>query len=350
MKKFLITLILINLLISTNSALASIETANNSSIFRGDTFVEDKLVFFSESSSVELTNNSGTLSFKNSDNNAIMQINGKVKILNNSISQNGYILVSDDQGLASWVEVTDLSSINLDFNLGGDTRDTPSIIGNNDEQDFAIETNNRNRIIISKEGNIGIGTDTPQAGLDVNGNIASNSIKSDGPIAIEGNIAINRASNSGSSIIDFDRTLGSNEADIGFLANSDDFTINLATDNLAINSASDQIIANSIIEFDSDSIELPGGTVTVSDIENFGQNSKGCTVREAASSSTSHTYGKGSVASCEEGETMILGVCSVSFSDLPCSNSQINNTNSFECIAADTCNERVRAKVLCCRF
>lgn len=66
-----------------------------------------------------------------------------------------------------------LSSLYSGFINGGNTFGATSNIGNNDNYDLNLKTNNLTRMTIQSGGNIGIGTTTPSSALEVNGTIAS---------------------------------------------------------------------------------------------------------------------------------------------------------------------------------
>jgi len=57
------------------------------------------------------------------------------------------------------------------FSLGGDSKGINRSMGNKDNFNFSIKTNNLHRLHINNDGNVGIGTITPVALLDVSGQI-----------------------------------------------------------------------------------------------------------------------------------------------------------------------------------
>lgn len=84
-----------------------------------------------------------------------------------------YLLIYDNSaGAHKRVIVQDLPFDTSPFQLGGDTAGANRVLGNNDAYDLTLETSNAARITIKAAGNVGIGTASPAATLDVAGNIA----------------------------------------------------------------------------------------------------------------------------------------------------------------------------------
>ncbi|HEU4497083.1 MAG TPA: hypothetical protein VFR70_08545 [Flavobacterium sp.] len=70
-----------------------------------------------------------------------------------------------------WIRLATGTEATPDWKLGGNTGTNPSVnfLGTIDGRDFAVRTNNIERIRAASSGNIGIGTNSPAVRLDVNG-------------------------------------------------------------------------------------------------------------------------------------------------------------------------------------
>ena len=62
------------------------------------------------------------------------------------------------------------SALDLKWSIGGNTLGSKKTIGSIDNQDFGIITNNLERLTVLKDGNVGIGTNSPSQKLHVVGN------------------------------------------------------------------------------------------------------------------------------------------------------------------------------------
>ena len=73
----------------------------------------------------------------------------------------------------SWKKIADLSDASANWSLTGNTGTDSALnfIGTVDGKPLSMRTNNAERLHISANGNIGIGTATPSANLDVNGTV-----------------------------------------------------------------------------------------------------------------------------------------------------------------------------------
>ena len=99
-------------------------------------------------------------------------INGSDSTLNSLIVTNG--ITGSLFGTASYVtQALSASYANVSslggFVQGGNSFGTTATLGTNDYQSLGIETNGSIKLFISSSGNIGIGTSTPSAKLDING-------------------------------------------------------------------------------------------------------------------------------------------------------------------------------------
>ncbi len=81
----------------------------------------------------------------------------------------------------SWKKIADLSEASSNWSLTGNSGldSALNFIGTVDGKPLSLRTNNAERLHISSNGNIGIGTSTPSAALDVNGTVKLESIASD---------------------------------------------------------------------------------------------------------------------------------------------------------------------------
>ncbi len=81
----------------------------------------------------------------------------------------------------SWKKIADLAAATSNWSLTGNTGtdSTLNFIGTVDGKPLVMKTNNTERLRISSNGNIGIGTNTPSATLDVNGTVKLENLASD---------------------------------------------------------------------------------------------------------------------------------------------------------------------------
>ncbi|HEY4148037.1 MAG TPA: hypothetical protein VGM41_03875 [Chitinophagaceae bacterium] len=81
----------------------------------------------------------------------------------------------------SWKKIADLAAATSNWSLSGNTGtdSTLNFIGTVDGQPLIMKTNNSERLRISSNGNIGIGTNAPTAALDVNGTVKLENLASD---------------------------------------------------------------------------------------------------------------------------------------------------------------------------
>ncbi len=104
--------------------------------------------------------------------------------INNLTPPDGMIIfLTPDKSLrlrsnGSWKKIADLAAANANWSLQGNAGSDPSInfIGTTDGQPLVMRTNNNERLRIDADGNIGIGTNTPTAKLEVDGSVKLPSI------------------------------------------------------------------------------------------------------------------------------------------------------------------------------
>jgi hypothetical protein len=84
-----------------------------------------------------------------------------------------------------------LNSSTNAFLQNGNSFGTTALLGTNDNQPLAFETNGSTRMFISSSGNVGIGTTSPNAKLDVNGNaIITGSLTTTAATYVGGNLSV----------------------------------------------------------------------------------------------------------------------------------------------------------------
>ncbi len=82
---------------------------------------------------------------------------------------------------SGWACVTISTALGTSYIVdGGNTRGAAISIGSNDDFDLNFETNNTTKMVVKKTGNVGIGTVTPTALLDVNGMVQSTLFRTSG--------------------------------------------------------------------------------------------------------------------------------------------------------------------------
>lgn len=96
------------------------------------------------------------------------------------------IFLTSDKSLrlrsnGSWKKIADLSDATANWSLSGNsgTDSALNFIGTVDGKPLSMRTNNAERLHISANGNIGIGTATPSAALDVNGSVKLENLATD---------------------------------------------------------------------------------------------------------------------------------------------------------------------------
>jgi len=81
----------------------------------------------------------------------------------------------------SYVQKVYVDNLPGDFSVGGDAGGAKRTLGNTDNYDLGILTNNSERITIKNNGNVGILTDSPASELDVNGRLRFKAIDTSSP-------------------------------------------------------------------------------------------------------------------------------------------------------------------------
>ena len=118
---------------------------------------------------------------------AKLEVAGQVKITDGSEGA-GKVLTSDVAGLATWETPAGGSG---DFSNTGEAGGADRTLGNTDNFDLGLVTNNATRLHLQNDGNVGIGTIGPSATLQVgdatfSGAFGSNSIARNGFLVGEG--------------------------------------------------------------------------------------------------------------------------------------------------------------------
>lgn len=115
-----------------------------------------------------IVKNNGNVGIGTTTPGAKLELNGQIKIRGGSPGLNKVLTATDGLGNATWQNIAGGAG---DFADGGDTAGGDRTIGNNDNFDLSIITNNSSAIHIENSGNVGIGIDPPIATLDVNGQL-----------------------------------------------------------------------------------------------------------------------------------------------------------------------------------
>lgn len=353
--------IAIALLLSFNSSRASFTHSNENNLVRGNLNLNQDLNILADNETIVFSANGNSLTLDSSalSSTPTLEINGQIKIVTGN-EREGYILSSNSEGVADWINPNQFTE--QDFRLNGDDRDATSIIGNNNAQDFIIETNDQARLIVKANGNIGINNDDPQAELDINGILQSNqgiSLSSSFELETPNNaqVLISRPESNQEALVQFSENKQV-KGEFGLIINSEDFHIR-SFDNSDINifakdriTFNDQLRANQGIRFkdNSQGLVLKSLKQSTTNLDNLN-----CRV-VTGKSSNSITYGSGSQASCNSDEFMIRGGCKTENSnEFPvCSNNNLSQRDNgdirYECITTDRCRINVIAEVLCCDF
>lgn len=338
-----------------NLASTAASFSNKNNIIDKGLLLSDDLTFYSNDSSINLSLERNILSISSDPSSTPLFINGGLKIISGN-EANGKVLTSNSEGLADWQAIT--LSQDQDFLLDGNTRGFTSIIGNNTAEDFVIETNNSERLIVKADGNIGIGNSNPSASLFINGEIYTNGLSSPS-LDLTNSLSINRPAASVSPAIisftsnnDLKASIRLNDA----VAGSTDMEI-LSHDrntNIVFNSSGGSIVlasssANNSLFFNK-GIRFSDGTI-LTDPAQLKSSTLNCRKIEADKDTNETSFGSGSAVTCNSNETLMFGACTVQRSDFGCVSSryfQEDGENSFECIVRSSSCDRVRAQALCC--
>jgi hypothetical protein len=104
---------------------------------------------------------------------------GKVAIVDGT-QANNYVLTSDANGLATWTDPCTLPCVvaasGSDWHITGNAATNPitDFLGTTDAQPLTIKTSNTDRAIITATGEMGVGTTTPTAQLEVSSTNVTN--------------------------------------------------------------------------------------------------------------------------------------------------------------------------------
>ncbi len=101
-------------------------------------------------------------------------VNGQIRM--RSGSNAGYLIQGDANGVMSWADPNSLFNTDNEWHITGNAGTNPSthFLGTTDLNDLVFRTNNTERIRLMADGDVGIGTSTPLAKLDVRGDISLN--------------------------------------------------------------------------------------------------------------------------------------------------------------------------------
>ena len=142
---------------------------------------EDKIRFDTAGTEKMIIDTSGNVGVGTSDPRTALEVNGIIKTTPagiaptcNADAEGGVYYDDNTNHLyicngTSWLVLDDDGSD--EFNNGGDTSGGNRSLGNDDAYSLAFETSNATRLLIEADGDIGIGTLTPQADLEVDGTI-----------------------------------------------------------------------------------------------------------------------------------------------------------------------------------
>jgi hypothetical protein len=205
-----------------------------------------------------------------------------------------------------WKKIADLSEATSNWSLNGNsgTDSTLNFIGTVDGKPLVMKTNNTERLRINSNGNIGIGTATPTAKLNVDGsvkfeNMANGTTELD-VLVIGADGSVSKRSMSSSAFENAIRAInGIQKQTLSITAGSD-----LATDTVAIeNRASDSTIAIHLPVQNGSSASKPYGFLTYSDWQKIQSGIQTITIGAVAS--TPNVNGA-SISSDSTSRTIVL--------------------------------------------
>jgi hypothetical protein len=231
---------------------------------------------------------------------------GKVKITDGS-QANNYILTSGPTGIATWKDPSTLPGVATtanEWHLTGNTGTTPgtNYIGTADAQALVVKTNATEQMRVTSAGNVGIGTTTPTARLDVVSNAATGVFTSTSPASV---VNVVKAEYTGTNVVnDNVAILAKSQVNpasthgIGLVARGgyrgiESYAVNTATTGTATSVYADAWNNNNAIGVYSAATDngTPGGVkdaveaVAINGVVNYGVNAAGLSIADPTSTS-----------------------------------------------------------------
>ena len=140
----------------------------------------------------------GKIGILQSNPTEALHVNGNIRFSgalmpNNLAGTNGQVLTSQGVGLPPVWQTLSTNNWSLTGNSG---TGVTNFIGTTDAQDLRFRTNNTEKMVITQDGNIGVGTANPENKLDISGAVAigagyvSTSSAPNNGLIVEGNVGI----------------------------------------------------------------------------------------------------------------------------------------------------------------